>query len=37
VRKLEESQHRLLEKVDDLDRRLKAKAEPAVPQAAPAG
>ena len=37
VRKLEESQHKLLEKVDDLDRRLKAKAEPAAPQPLPAG
>ena len=37
VRKLEESQHKLLEKVDDLERRLKAKVEPAAPQAAPAG
>ena len=37
VRKLEESQHKLLEKVDDLERRLKAKAEPAVAQPAPAG
>jgi aminopeptidase N len=37
VRKLEETQNRLLEKLDDLDRRLKAKGEPAAPQPAPAG
>jgi HEAT repeat protein len=37
VRKLEESQHKLMEKVDDLERRLKAKTEPAVAQPAPAG
>jgi HEAT repeat protein len=37
VRKLEESQHKLLEKVDDLERRLKAKVEPAAAPPAPAG